>query len=777
MATGRPRAAIFVVGDPLGSVFGLAGDADAEGPRALATWERYQRQALRALRGLPVYVTSRANALAELSDWRSAIGEFLSRHWLGDMRTPSLPALAATLGPQHGQETVPKDEGLLLASQQQLGSLLEQLLGSHEYFDPPSPEPESPWVAALLDAHGDLEQVWKGLDWAAQQLASFVVGPSVPSGASDGRLEPYPLNASEDLPAYHQWLKNQGEPELRPLSGGLPVASARARMTRRPLFSIVVPVYRPPAWALERCVASVLAQTFPAFHVVLADDASNDAALEEQLRSFARLDPRIEVVFRTDNGGISAATNSALEHARGEYVVFLDDDDELHPHALEKMAAAIADSPWADVLYSDEDKLSPSGERYIPTLKPDWSPDLLLSCAYLCHLLVVRRSLVSEIGGLRSEFDGSQDYDLMLRATERTSAVVHVPEILYHWRVLAGSASADSAAKPWAFEAGRRALESALIRRGVEAVVEPHERFPGNFHVHRTITGEPLVSIIVPFRDEPAMTWNCYQSLIRSPGYENFELLLIDNGSELPETRALLEKLTRDPRVGLVFDPQPFNWVEINNAAAAAARGDILLFLNNDIEARSDGWLAAMVAHAQRDEVGAVGALLRYPDLTVQHAGIVLGLTWGAGHVQQDLPIDRPGYMLMANITRNCTAVTGACMMTRKRCFEELGGFDSELPVAFNDVDYCLRLGQRDLFVVYTPLAELIHFESKSRGHTDDVVEVPFFRARWRDVILKGDPYYNQNLTHFDPYCRLSTEEERELWKIFRSMLEASSTS
>ncbi len=776
MGTARPCAAVFVIGDPLESVSELALDTDGNGPRSLATWERRQREALRALRGLPVFVTSRAEALAELSDWRSAFGDFLSRHWLGDLATPSLAALAATLGDQR-REDAAKDEGLLLASQQQLASLLEQLLGSHEHFDPPAPEPESPWVAALLDAHGDLEQVWKGLDWATQQLASFVPGPGASPDHNDKPAEPYPLNATEDLPAYHQWLKSQGEPEVRPLRGGLPVARARVRMAAQPLFSVVVPVYRPPAWAIERCIASVLAQTFRAFHLVLADDASNDPVLAEQLRSFARLDPRIEVVFRKENGGISAATNSALEHARGDYVVFLDDDDELHPHALEKMAAAIADNAGADVLYSDEDKLSPSGVRYIPTLKPDWSPDLLLSCAYLCHLLVVKRALVDELGGLRSEFDGSQDYDLMLRATERATTVVHVPEILYHWRVLAGSASADTGAKPWAFEAGRRALESALSRRKIEAVVEPHERFAGNFHVRRAISGEPLVSIIVPFRDEPAMTWNCYRSLVRSPGYENFELLLIDNGSELPETGALLGQLLKDPRVSLFTDPQPFNWVEINNTAAARAGGEMLLFLNNDIEARSDGWLAAMVGHAQRADVGAVGALLRYPDLTVQHAGIVLGLTWGAGHVQQDLPVDRPGYMLMADITRNCTAVTGACMMTRRSCFEELGGFDSGLPVAFNDVDYCLRLRQRGLLVVYTPLAELIHFESKSRGHTDDVVEVPFFRARWRDAILNGDPYYNRNLTHFDPYCRLSTEEEREQWKIFRSMLEASSTS
>ncbi len=389
----------------------------------------------------------------------------------------------------------------------------------------------------------------------------------------------------------------------------------------------------------------------------------------------------------------------------------------------------------------------------------------------------MRRALLGGSGGLPSEFDGSQDYDVMLRATEKARRIVHMPEILYHWRVIEGSTSADPHAKPWAFQAERRALEEALARRGIDAVVEPHSRFVGNFHVRRGVSGEPLVSIIVPFRDEPGVTASCYRSLVHSPGYDNFEILLVDNGSELPETGVLMTELAEDRRVRVVHDPRPFDWVAINNAAASQARGDVLLFMNNDIEARSEGWLEAMLGHAGRDEVGAVGALLRYPDLTVQHAGIVVGMSWGAAHVLQGLPFGQPGYMLMTDLTRNCTAVTGACLMTRRSCFEDLGGFDTALPVAFNDVDYCLRLRQRGLLVVFTPLAEMVHFESKSRGHADDVVETPVFRDRWRDEILRGDPYYNPNLTHFDPYCRLAGEEERDLWNIFRSMLEASSTS
>jgi GT2 family glycosyltransferase len=772
---GEPAATVFLTSDPLEAARDLTAGQSYELTTALAIWERQSREALWKLRGRPVFVTSRAVALADPASWAEAIGQFLSAHGSQPLEHPSRVGLQEALEIADENGSSVKDEALLLSSQVQLALLLERLVGPHDRFEPPAPEPESPWVAAVLDGRRDLEQIWGALDWAAQQLASFLPDQGARRAASGSR--PYPLNASEDMAAYHRWLERRGEPCVLPLSGGLPLPRARVHAKTPPLFTVVVPVLRPPRWALERCVASVLAQEFHDFQLVLADDASRDRSLEEQLRSFSRLDPRVDVVLRNETGGISAATNSAIGRARGEYLVFLDHDDELHRSALATMAGAIAANRGADVLYSDEDKLNAAGERCVPSLKPDWSPDLLLSSAYFCHMLVIRRSLVTTLGGLRSELDGSQDYDLMLRATEVARSVVHVPEILYHWRVLEGSTSADLHAKPWAFEAEHRALQEAVDRRKIEAFVEPHPRFLGNFHLRRAVSGEPLVSIIVPFRDEPEMTASCYRSLVSSPGYENFELLLVDNASELPETEMLLAELSEHPRVRVLRDPQPFNWVAINNAAAEKAEGEVLLFMNNDIEARSVGWLEAMLGHAQRDEVGAVGALLRYPDLTVQHAGIVVGMSFGAAHVLQGLPFGQPSYMLLAELTRNCSAVTGACMMTRRACFEKLGGFDAALPVAFNDVDYCLRLRKDGLLVVYTPLAELVHFESKSRGHADDVAETPVFRDRWRDEILGGDPYFNRNLTHFDPYCRLSTEEDRDLWTIFRSMLEASSTS
>ena len=283
----------------------------------------------------------------------------------------------------------------------------------------------------------------------------------------------------------------------------------------------------------------------------------------------------------------------------------------------------------------------------MPAFKPAWSPDLLLSNAYMCHIFVVRRSLVAELGGIRSEFDGAQDYDLMLRATELLSPeeIVQVPEILYHWRTILGSASGDPSAKPWAFEAGRRALEDAVKRRGIEADVVRHPRVPGSYYVRREVKGRPLVSAIIPFRDEPSLLVSCYRAFVTNPGHDEFELLLVDNDSALPETRAAMTELARDRRVRLLEAPGPFNWVKINNEAVEKARGDLLLFLNNDVEARSPRWLAHMVAQAQREDVGAVGARLMYPDGTVQHGGVAVGVCWGAAHVQQGIEGHRPGYL------------------------------------------------------------------------------------------------------------------------------------
>ena len=587
-----------------------------------------------------------------------------------------------------------------------------------------------------------------------------------------GAEDPYPLNAAEDRFAYHQWLVEHH----RPTSVGavaestLPKPATRAPRGQTPLISVVVPLYRTPIWALRRCVASVLAQRFAGFELLLCDDASDDDELTGELRRIARHDRRITVTSLASNSGISAATNAAVALAHGRFIAFLDHDDELAPDALEKMAEAIEHHPQAEFLYSDEDKIDANGERFDPLFKPDWSPDLLTSFAYTCHLTLIAKELFDRIGGLRSEYDGSQDYDLALLAGEMATEIVHVAEVLYHWRTLPGSAATDrtgAVAKPWAYQAGMRALTDALARRGEPGCVEEDPRYPGRYRLHRTVIGNPRVSIIIPFRDEPAILATCVRTMREAPGHDNLEFVLVDNNSELPETRALLDQLRLDDDVIVTSYPHPFNWSAVNNFGAAKATGEILLFSNNDIEARQPGWLRALVSEAQRKEVGVVGAKLLYPDGTIQHAGVVIGLGGIAGHLLRGLPDDRPGYNSTAISTRNCSVVTGATLMTRRAVFDLVGGFNEELPVAFNDVDFCLKVREHQLLVVFTPLAELIHHESRSRGHTDDLAEHATFVARWADAILAGDPYLNKNLSHWRYWCPLSTPQEDYRWKTY----------
>ena len=768
-ATNRPLVGVLVVAEPRAAGAAIAA-VGTPLVRGLALYERHLRSAVEAIRGLPVYV--------------AVIDESESEEDL-DLITKEVLRFAAdptTNVSDRRAEHKSRSGDPLPAAIDALHDALASLAGPHLSFSADIGE-ENPWTTELLRLAAELEHVTSGLLWAGRQLESAMRAAPTRRLAREERRaeedgedqfhepaegEPYRLNASEDRHAYHRWLGERREPVT---IGGLGDPPKRKAVTRRPrkapLFSVLLPVYRPPMWALERAVGSVLSQSWPSWELCIADDGSDDAELTAYLQSLGRVDRRIRVTTRTDNGGIAAATNTALGLASGEFVAFLDQDDELTPSALASVAGAIAAAPDADLLYSDEDKIDDAGERFDPLFKPEWSPDLLLSFAYVCHLTTVRRSLLEELGGLRSAFDGSQDYDLSLRASERARRIVHVPEVLYHWRSLPSSAASGAAAKPYAYEAGRRAVEDALHRRGEEAVVTNHPAFPGRYHVRRLPRGRPLVSIIVPFRDEPALLATCAASLRADPGYDNIELVLVDNGSELPETEALISRLADEPGVRLTRSPGPFNWAAINNAAARESSGELLLFSNNDIEARVPGWLGAMVGHAQRDEVGAVGARLVYPDGAIQHAGVVIGLGGIAGHVLRGLPADHPGYNSMAISTRDCSVVTGACMMVRRDVFESVGGFDELLPVAFNDVDFCLKLRELGLLIVYTPLAELVHHESRSRGHTDDVFEEQRIRARWGHALRAGDPYMNVHLSHWRYWCPLSTAQEDYRWQTY----------
>lgn len=574
----------------------------------------------------------------------------------------------------------------------------------------------------------------------------------------------YGQDASGDKSGYERFI-NWYQPDREAVETRL------ATLPKRPLLSVVIPVYKPDLHFFWRCVSSVRRQIYPHWELCLCDDGSEDPRLDALLGRLARMDPRIRVTRLAPNGGISAATNAALELSSGDFIAFMDHDDEVTVDALAEVAIALGQDPSIDIVYTDEDKIDEQNRRFAPFFKPGWSPDYLLSCAYTGHLSVVRRRLVDEVGGFRSAYDGSQDHDLMLRVAERAGKIFHLPKILYHWRAIAGSAASSSDAKPWAHRAGYAAVQNALDRRGEEGEVLPGA-FAGARRVKRAITNSPLVSIIIPFRDGGPLLHACIRSIDELAGYERRQLVLVDNGSWEPETQALVQHLEKRDDVLLIRDPAPFNWSRLNNAAARRSDGELLLFLNNDIRARSDGWLAALVEHGQRPEVGAVGARLVYPDGSIQHAGLILGMGGVAGHAFRYCPDWYPAYFGISKVIRNYSAVTGACMLVRRETFDAVGGFDEDLAVAYNDVDFCLRLRDRGLLIVYTPYAELVHYESFTRSAGSAGDEDLAMLGRWRKLFEEGDPYYNPNLSLGYSEFRLAEEGEQPPWRLRLEALE-----
>jgi GT2 family glycosyltransferase len=614
--------------------------------------------------------------------------------------------------------------------------------------------------ADRFDAAPGDEPLSAALGWMADRTAEMLLRPPPASEiAEDDEPILWGKDAASFPPAYwhwkHEWNVYRNE-HADPSQHGGPTSEG-------PLLSIVVPVYRPALWYFRECVRSVVEQTYRNWELCLCDDGSKDPELTEALRQFAADDPRIKALSLEPNGGISAATNRALESAGGEFIVLLDHDDALDPEALSEMAKVIAAHDDVDVVYSDEDKLDEIDRPNQPHMKPDWDPDLLLSYPYLGHVTAIRHELLKRIGGFRSEFDGSQDFDVMLRATEQARRVVHIPKVLYHWRVVAGSAAGDPEAKPWAYAASRRALEDAVIRQGIDGTVETGP-FLGAYHVRRQVHGSPTVGVIIPFRDQGAMTVACLESLERSPGYPINEVVLVDNASIEPETRVLREQLKNRPSTRVLEYPGRFNWPAINNLAAATCTSDLLLFLNNDIEATSEEWLHALVELAQRPEIGAVAPRLNYPDGSLQHAGVVLGVGGIATHIFNGLPKGHHAYFGWERVVRSYTALSAACMMVRRQVFEEIGGFDEAYPVAFNDVDFCLRLGRAGYRLLYTPHAELTHYESLSRGLSGFSGDFREFVTHWGSVLREDDPFYNKNLSRFAPWCPLRLPGEDEEW-------------
>ncbi len=515
-----------------------------------------------------------------------------------------------------------------------------------------------------------------------------------------------------------------------------------AGLASPPRISILMPTFNTPERFLRLAIESVLRQTYPHWELCIADDGPDYPHVRAVLEEYAAKDDRIKLSPPGRHGGIAAASNAALALATGDYVALLDHDDEMAEHAFFKIAQAIVAEPDADMLYSDEDKLQPDGKRLRPFFKPDWSPEFFLGCMFTCHLGVYRASLIREIGGFRPEFDGAQDYDLVLRLIEKTDRIVHVPDVLYHWRVLPNSTAAGVAAKPHAHAAGLRALREHLHRTGRPGRTEVGPSAGLNW-VRFDVAGQPMVSIIVPSMcqpsvdGKPAMVERCIASIRRVSCYRRFEIVVADRQTMPPE----MEQTFSAAGVKRVTYDEPFNWSRVNNLAARHATGDHLLFLNDDTEAVDAGWLEAMLEFSQQPQIGAVGAKLTFPDGGLQHVGVTLP-GGKPGHPFYCYPAKHPGYYCRSHLPHNCAAVTGACLMTRRDVFEKAGGFDESFPLNYNDIDFCMRVRQLGYRVVFTPHARLVHHESVTKTGVF-AEELDAFRDRWGDAV---DPYYNPNL-------------------------------
>jgi len=537
------------------------------------------------------------------------------------------------------------------------------------------------------------------------------------------------------------------------------------KFSYKPKVSIVMPVYNVEEQWLRACVDSVRNQYYQNWELCIADDCSSDAHIKPLLEEFKSLDSRIKVVYRAENGHISEASNSALAIATGEFVGLLDNDDTLAEFALYEVVKLLNEHPEADLIYSDEDKLSEDNKRSQPFFKTDWAPDILLATNYICHFGVYRKTIIDEIGGFRKGYEGAQDYDLVLRFTEKTDKIFHIQKILYHWRMISNSTAVNPESKGYAFEAGLKSLEDALERRGIKGIVT-HGAFPGVYNIDYEIVNDGLVSVIIPTRDNAADLKGCIDSIFEKTIYQNFEIIVADNGSEKEETFKLFEYYTKKykDQFKVVRIDIPFNFSQINNLAVKESTGEYLLFLNNDITVITKGWMKRMVSYAQQEHVGAVGAKLYYPDNTIQHAGVLLGMGGVAGHGHVGYPRGDYGYFGKLVTTNNYTSVTAACMMVKRVDFDRVNGFEEKLTVAFNDVDLCLKLYELGKFNVWLHNVELYHYESKSRGAEDTYSkykrfnsEIKYMKDHWLKYI-KNDPYYNRNLTRVDGNYAISVD-------------------
>ena len=558
-------------------------------------------------------------------------------------------------------------------------------------------------------------------------------------------------------PIYDAWLKQN-----RLTAAGFREAETRARALQlRPLISIVMPVYNSDLRYLEMALQSVEKQIYDNWEICIADDASSDQRVISFLESYQSKNSRVKVVRLNEHGHIAGATNAAIDLAEGDFLAFLDHDDELEPTALLEVAEVLQADPGTDVIYSDHDILGENGLFHGPNFKPAWSPELLLSYMYFGHLKVYRTALVRQLGGFRAGFEGAADYDLVLRLVELTNRVRHIPKILYHWRGVGSSMARSSMTKSYSFDAGRRGLLKAVERRGIKATaIHPEWAQKGNVGIYKldfTDTANEPVTIVIPTRDKCELLQRCVKSIEKRTLHQAYQMLIVDNDSRDPET---LRYLAGSPhRVVRFATPAGFNFAEIVNFAVSQLETDFFVLLNNDTEVIAPEWLDEMVGYGQLPQVGAVGAKLLYPDQRIQHAGVIMGVHGLTGHACQPLRNDLAPAEY-ARVARNYLAVTAACMLSRKSVFEEVGGFnDHDLKIGWNDVDYCLRLRDHGYRVVMNPYAELYHLESQSRGDDKNETEIAYMKEHWNSYIA-NDPFFNLSFSRANSEFQIKTDPD-----------------
>ncbi len=552
---------------------------------------------------------------------------------------------------------------------------------------------------------------------------------------------------------YSKWIQKNDYVDTIAISEKAQVIAAAANA---PTISIVMATYNTPVPFLKAAIESVTTQAYPLWQLCIADDHSNLPETLECLKSYAQRDARIKVLYRTQNGHISAATNSAITLAEGDFIAFMDHDDELHPAALTLVAQTIHHNPDVEFIYTDEDKIDEQGNRSEPHFKSDFNYELLLTQNYICHLAVFKKSLVNRINGLDGRYNGAQDHDFILRALEHITVdkIFHIPKVLYHWRIHSASTAASAEAKPYAITAGRQAVSDHLKRSGIKAGVSAHPNVSFWHKIRFELNTDPSIDIIIPTRDRIDLMRMCVNSILKKSSYKNYRIIIVDNGSVETDTLDQFKKWAdKEPKITVLRDDSPFNYSRLNNQAVWKSKATLVCLLNNDIEIITPDWLEEMAGIAMRDEIGCVGARLWYPNDTLQHGGVILGIGGIAGHSHKYWHKGDPGYFGRAISLQALSAVTAACLMIRRETYQQVNGLDEDMKVAFNDVDFCLRVREQGFRNVWTPFAEMYHHESASRGQEDNPekiarfqAEIDFMKNRWGEK-LTTDYFYSPNLT------------------------------